>query len=66
MKEVKWTDGWHETEDLMYLVENHRFVRGVKNGVTVYPYLPSKLGGYDNESGCIIANKRNFSKILWA
>ena len=61
---MSWKDGWHEDGKLDYYIENGRLIRGVYNGLTVYPYVYSKYGGYDNASG-IKANKRNYDRVIW-
>ena len=61
---MSWKDGWHEDGKLDYYIENGCLVRGVYNGKTVYPYVSSKVGGYDNMSG-IKACKRNYERISW-
>lgn len=62
---MSWTDGWHTVDDLDYLVEDGKLIRGVRNGVTVYPYRASKSGsGLDNCSG-IKACKRSWDIISW-
>lgn len=70
MDRMSWTDGWHVIDaNLSILIENGKFVRGTHgHGAeqkTVYPYEKSKTGGYDNASGYIEANKRNFEKLSW-
>lgn len=64
LKEVRWTEGWHENGCLEYLVEDGLLKRGVINGRTVYPYVWSdKLRCYNNV--VLKANKRNFDRLEW-
>lgn len=60
-----YADGWHENEKLSFFVENGCLIRGVYDGVTVWPYrYDKKYDHYTNVSG-IPARYGVLAKISW-
>lgn len=60
-----YADGWHEKDSLSFFVEEGRLLRGVRGGVTVWPYqYDKKYDHYTNVSG-IPARYGVLRKVIW-
>ena len=64
-KRDSYADGWHEKGTLSFYVEDGRLIRGVRDGVPVYPYqYDKKYDHHTNVSG-IPARYGVLAKVSW-
>lgn len=67
---MEFLDGWHKVYDCHVVIEGGKVIRGIKNGVTCYPYEYERaLNCWINISGKITlpafrAGYKRGSKIL--